>query len=80
MKKLFILLLACIFLLSCAMCATLAYDCRDMLCQIEHNGASAPVGIVLLEAIPFVLLIAGFTVSAVICYKKAKGENNQWQK
>ena len=80
MKRIFVFLLVCILLLSCAMCVTVAYDYRDMLCAIEHNGASAPAAIVLLEAIPFLLLIAGLSVSAVICYKKTKGENDQCQK
>ena len=80
MKKLFAFFLVLILLLSCTMCATVAYDYCDMLCAIEHNGASAPAAIVFLEAIPFLLLIAGLSVCAVICYKRTKGENNKWQK
>ncbi len=75
MKKLFAFLLACILLLCCAMCATVAYCYRDMLCAIGHGGASAPASVAFLYAIPFLVLIAGLTASAIVCYKKAKGEN-----
>ncbi len=80
MKRLFVFFLACILLLCCTMCATVAYYYRDMLCAIEHGGASAPARIAFLYAIPFLVLIAGSTVGAVICLKKQKGENNTWQK
>ena len=80
MKKLFAFLLACILLLCCAMCATVAYNYRAMLDAIEHEGASAPTSIVLLYAIPYLILIAVSVVGAVICHKKSKGENKQCQK
>ena len=80
MKKFYIFLLACVLLLSCAMCAVVAYAYRGMLCEIEHNGASAPADIVFLYAIPFLVLIAVISVAAAVCYKKTKGENNQCQK
>ena len=80
MKKLFVFFLAAILLLSCAMCATVAYCYRDMLCEIEYGGASAPASVAFLYAIPFLALIAGLTASAIVCYKKTKGENKQCPK
>ena len=80
MKKLFVFFLAAILLLSCAMCAVLAYNYRAMLDAIEHEGASAPASIVFLYAIPYLILIAVSVVGAVICRKKSKGENKQCQK
>ena len=70
MKKLFAFFLAAILLLSCTMCAVLAYNYRAMLDAIEHDGASAPASIVFLYAIPYLVLIAINAVGAVICYKK----------
>lgn len=39
-------------LLSHAACAIVAYSYADMLCAIRHRGASAPVYVVFLAAIP----------------------------
>ena len=80
MKKLFAAFLACILLFSCTMCAVVAYNYHSMLCAIEHNGASAPASIALLSAIPFLIPILGCAIGAMICYKKAKGENSRCQK
>ena len=42
MKKLSILFAAIAVLLSDIMCFVVAYNYRDMLCSIEHEGFSAP--------------------------------------
>ena len=75
MKKLFVFFLTAILLLTCVMCAVLAYKYRAMLDAIENEGASAPASIAFLYAIPYLILIAANAVGAVICHKKTKGEN-----
>ena len=80
MKKLFAFFLAAILLLSCTMCAVVAYNYRAMLDAIKHDGASAPASIAILYAIPYLILIAVSIVGAAICRKKSKGENKQCQK
>jgi len=72
MKKPFAFFLALILLLSCTMCAVVAYLYRDMLCAIEHGGASAPASVAFLYAIPFLVLIAGSTVGAVLTFRKTE--------
>ncbi len=75
MKKLSVLLAVLCTLLSCAMCAVVAYQYRDMLCAIEHAGASAPASVALLSALWFLPFVLASAVGAVICYKKSrKGE------
>ena len=42
-------------ILSDIMCATVAYQYRDMLCGIEHSGYSAPADVAFLCGIPYIL-------------------------
>ena len=70
MKKLFAFFLASILLFSCAMCATVAYLYRDMLCAVEQDGASAPASIAFLYAIPFLVVIVASSIGAAIFFKK----------
>lgn len=58
MKRLSRLFAVLAVVLSYAMCATVAYNVRDMLCGIAHKGYSAPVWVALLSAVPFLLGIA----------------------
>ena len=44
--------------LACAMCATVAYEYRDLLCAGTHMGASAPASLAFLLAIPYLIAIA----------------------
>ena len=58
--------------LACAMCAAVAYLYRDMLCAIEHGGASAPASIAFLWAIPFGVACAACVALAIIFNRKSK--------
>ena len=58
-------------LLSSVMFAFVGYKYRDMLCSIQHGGASAPATVAFLYAIPFLLGIALCVILAVIFHKKA---------
>ena len=80
MRKLFAFFLAAVLLLSCTMCAVLAYNYRAMLYAIEYEGASAPASVVFLYAIPYLILIAVNAMGAIMCRKKLKGENKSCQK
>ena len=51
--------------LACAMSAVVAYNYRGMLCGVEHAGYSAPAGIALLSAIPFVPAIVVCVLMAI---------------
>ena len=56
--------------LSHAMCTVVAYNYRDMLCSIEHQGFSAPATLALLPAVPFAVGIAVCVMLAVRFSKK----------
>lgn len=70
MKKLSIIFALLAVLLSNIMCATVAYNYRDMLCGIEHAGYSAPASTVFLYAVPFVVGIIICVVLAIRFRKK----------
>lgn len=70
MKKLSIIFALLAVLLSDIMCATVAYNYRDMLCGIEHAGYSAPVSTVFVYAVPFVVGIIVCVVLAIRLRKK----------
>lgn len=61
---------ACV--LSCVMCAVVAYNYRGILCDIEHAGFSAPADLAFLLAIPFLVLISVCVLLAIVFYKKSK--------
>lgn len=58
--------------LSHFMCINVTFHYARTLCQIEHAGASAPVSIAFLSAIPYLIGIAVFTALAVFFYWKSK--------
>jgi hypothetical protein len=70
MKRLSRLFTVLAVVLSYAMCATVAYNVRDMLCGIAHKGYSAPVWVALLSAVPFVIGIAVCAGLAVWIHNK----------
>ena len=72
MKKWSYLFTALAILLSDAMCATVAYRWRDMLCGIRHGGYSAPASVALLYALPFAAGIVICIVLAVYFFRKVK--------
>ena len=72
MKKISYIFAALAILLSNIMCAVVAYNYRDILCNIEHAGFSAPASIVFLYAIPFAIGIIACVVLAIIFRRKAK--------
>ena len=72
MKRLSYLFSAFAIILSDIMCAVVAYNYRDMLCAIDHAGASAPADIAFLYAIPFAIGIAVCVALAVVFHKKSK--------
>ena len=59
-------------LLLCAMCATVAFNYAQMICAMNHCGASAPPEIAFFLAIPFLfgILISG--VLSLVFYKKSQ--------
>ncbi|MBE6960268.1 MAG: hypothetical protein E7448_06065 [Ruminococcaceae bacterium] len=72
MKKISNLLIALAIILGDIMCATVAYNYRDMLCGIEHAGYSAPASTALLYAIPFAV---GITVCVILAIRFCKKSN-----
>lgn len=72
MKKRSYLFAALAILLSNAMCATVAYRWRDMICGIEHGGYSAPASVALLSALPFAVGIAVCVILSVYLHRRAK--------
>ena len=58
--------------LSYIMCFMVAYNYRDMLCGVEHEGSSAPATISFLYAIPYLVAIIIFIILAIIFRKKGK--------
>lgn len=59
-------------LLSHFMCINVSFNYARMLCQIEHAGASAPASIAFFSAIPYLIGIVLFAVSAAFFYRKSK--------
>ena len=47
----------CAVILSCLACAITAYRYRDLVCAMEHGGASAPPSVALLLAVPYAVAI-----------------------
>ena len=75
MKKAFLILVSIAFFLSLAACAIVAYQYALMLCNVAHNGASAPASVAFLLLIPFLLAVFALLIAAHICYQKSrKGE------
>ena len=72
MKKISYIFAVLAILLSNSMCAVVAYNYRDILCDIEHAGFSAPASIAFLYAIPFAIGIIACLVLAIIFRRKAK--------
>ena len=73
MLKNVLIFIALAILLSNAMCATVAYAYRDMLCGIAHGGYSAPASVSLLYAIPFIL---GIALCIVLSVHFSRGRRN----
>ena len=55
---------------SYAMCLSVGYNYRDMLCGIEHSGFSAPKEIAFLCVIPYAIVIILFLIFARILKKR----------
>ncbi|MBS5136916.1 hypothetical protein [Negativibacillus massiliensis] len=75
MKKFRLLSWLCVLialLLSHFMCINVSFNYARMLCQIEHAGASAPASIAFFSAIPYLIVIVLFAVSAAFIYRKSK--------
>ena len=72
MKKLSYLFTALALILSHAMCATVAYIYREILCAIEHYHTSFPANTAFLYAIPFLIPIIVLVILAIIFHKKSK--------
>ena len=72
MKKAFWILILTALVLSHVACAVVAYHYCAMLCDIAHNGASAPASVAFLLLIPFLLAIFALLIAARICYKNSK--------
>ena len=72
MKKLSFLFAAIAVLLSDIMCFVVAYNYRDMLCSIEHEGFSAPASIAFIYAIPFLVCIIICVILSIRFYRKSK--------
>ena len=69
MKKISNWMLIIAVILSDIMCATVAYQYRDMLCGIEHSGYSAPADVAFLCGIPYILgIITCFIISIILIY------------
>ena len=72
MKKLSYILMIFAIVLSNIGSAVVAYNYKDALCAIEHEGFSAPASIAFLCAIPFVVGIAISVILSIVFYKKSK--------
>ena len=72
MKKISNWMLIIAVILSDIMCATVAYQYRDMLCGIEHSGYSAPADVAFLCGIPYILGIIICLIISIILKKKGK--------
>lgn len=59
------------YVLSCAMCAVVAYNYSGLLCDIEHAGASAPAELAFLCAVPFLVPIFACVALAIVFYRKS---------
>ena len=73
MKKFRLLSWLCVLialLLSHFMCINVSFNYARMLCQIEHAGASAPASIAFFSAIPYLIGIVLFAVSAAFILSK----------
>lgn len=53
------------------MAAVIAYEYRNMICLIEHNGASAPAYIAFINAVPYSIGIIFCLVTAAVLHKKS---------
>ena len=77
MRKLKVLFAALAILLSDAMCFVVAYNYRDMLCGIEHEGYSAPASVAFLNAIPFAVGIIICVLLFIYFRRKAQKEKTK---
>ena len=72
MKKLCYFFMVAAIILSHIMCFVVAWNYRDMLCGIAHNGYSAPAEVAFLTAIPYAVGIMICGILAYIFRGKAK--------
>ncbi len=70
MKKVSYLFIALAILLSDIMCFVVAYNYRDMLCDIEHAGYSAPANTAFFYAAPFLIVIIVCVILAIKFHKR----------
>ena len=61
--------------LMCASCVVVSYNYASMECAIAHGGASAPIWIVFVAAIPYGIAVLASAILTLIFYKKMKKEN-----
>ena len=56
-------------ILLCAMCATVAFNYSQMVCAMNHCGASAPPSVAFLLAVPFLIGILISMALTIVFYK-----------
>ncbi|MBO5327404.1 MAG: hypothetical protein J6A84_04725 [Clostridia bacterium] len=72
MKKAVVILVLTALVFSHAACAVVAYHYSAMLCDVAHNGTSAPASVAFLLLIPFLLVVFSLLIAAHVCYKKSR--------
>ena len=70
MKKLSIVFTVVALALSHVMCAFVAFAYRGALCDIEHEGFSAPAEIAFIYAVPFLAGIILCAILAIIFHRR----------
>lgn len=62
-------------ILLCVTCVVVSYNYASMECAIAHGGASAPLWIVFVVAIPYGVTVLVSATLTFVFYKKMKKEN-----
>ena len=79
-KILYILFVVMTVVLLCAMCASVAFHYAQMICAMNHCGASAPPSappsVAFLVATPFLIGIAISAALSFVFYRKPKRMKN----
>ena len=61
-------------ILLCVTCVVVSYNYASMECAIAHGGASAPLWIVFVAAIPYGVVVLVSVILTLVFYKKMKKE------
>ena len=75
-KILYILFGVMTVVLLCAMCATVAFHYAQMICAMNHCGASAPPEAAFFLAVPFLIGILISGILSFVFWKKSKRIKN----